>query len=159
LPRPKKERKIQLPPVITYFKPSGMPTAKLEHIILSVDEFEALRLVDYKKMSQKDAAELLGISRPTCARIIDEAHSKIAEALALGKAIRIEGGNYALLQNLLRCKDCGTSWEAPGKKAENTEVGNDMLICPECDGSNTIDLGETLINRTAGKRIRKSGVS
>lgn len=144
MPKPKKERKVQLPPTITYFKPQGIPMSQLEQIILNVDEYEAVRLVDYENMDQEAASKKLGISRPTCARIVAEAHKKIAEAITLGKAIRIEGGNFKLVQNRLRCKDCGTSWKVPRKGAKANNTGLDAVACPECDSPNAIDLGKAL---------------
>ena len=100
--KPKKQRNVQHPPLAVYFKPQGIPLFQLEQIVLNVDEYEALRLVDYEGLNQLDAATQLGISRPTCARIVEQAHKKVAEAITLGKAIRIEGGAFALLKNLMR---------------------------------------------------------
>ena len=119
MPRPKKERKVQFPPTISYFKPQGIPMAQLQQVVLNVDEYEAVRLVDYENMEQEAAARKLGISRPTCARIVTEAHRKIAEAITMGKAIRIEGGNFKLVQNMMRCRNCGTLWRAPRNNARN----------------------------------------
>ena len=66
-------------------------------MILKVEELESLRLKDYQRLSQEEAAGKMGISQPTFHRIISEAHRKIAEAFVEGKAIRIEGGNYMIL--------------------------------------------------------------
>ncbi|MGB2726881.1 MAG: DUF134 domain-containing protein [Halobacteriota archaeon] len=66
--------------------------------ILKVEELESVRLKDYLRMSQEEAAKRMGVSQPTFHRIISEAHRKIAEALVEGKAIRIEGGNYVIMK-------------------------------------------------------------
>jgi predicted DNA-binding protein (UPF0251 family) len=61
-----------------------------------VEELESIRLKDYLRLSQEEAAERMGVSQPTFHRIVSEAHRKIAEALVEGKAIRVEGGNYVM---------------------------------------------------------------
>ncbi len=63
---------------------------ELEEISLSLDELEAIRLADYEGQYHEDAARGMGISRATFGRIVNEARHKIAEALTLGKALRIE---------------------------------------------------------------------
>ena len=74
------------------YKPAGIPARTLEWIILSLDEFETIRLLDYQGLDQEKAAELMSVSRPTITRIYASARKKIATALAEGKAISIEGG-------------------------------------------------------------------
>ncbi len=71
-------------------------------IVLTVEEVESLRLCDLESMDQDRAAELMNVSRGTLQRILYSAHKKIAEALCLGREIRIEGGHYELSE--ARCK-------------------------------------------------------
>jgi predicted DNA-binding protein (UPF0251 family) len=71
------------------FKPCGIPNNTLEIIQLSKDEMEAIRLADLEKMYQEAAAELMGVSRPTFGRILNNARAKIADALINGKSIEI----------------------------------------------------------------------
>jgi len=75
----------------------GLPPSAGEEI-LKVEELESLRLKDYLRMDQAEAAERMGISQPTFHRIISEAHRKIAQAFVEGKAIKIEGGNYVIVE-------------------------------------------------------------
>jgi uncharacterized protein len=103
-------------------------------VILSIDEYEALRLVDYEGLDHTDAAEKLEVSRPTCARIVTSAHRKIAEALTQGKAILIEGGPVTFRANRFRCGTCGHLW------SEKEEIETEELKCPRCEGSRIIDL-------------------
>jgi predicted DNA-binding protein (UPF0251 family) len=79
-------------PAVPIFKPIGIPVVELEEVVLSLDEFEAMRLADLDGLYQEQAAAQMNISRPTFSRIIDVAHRKIADALVHGKALRIEGG-------------------------------------------------------------------
>lgn len=96
--RPIKPRRVRFNPEVTYFKPQGIPLTILEEISLTVDELEAIRLVDFESLDQIQAAEQMKISQPTLARIIDRAHNKIAEALVIGKSIRVRGGEIAMIQ-------------------------------------------------------------
>lgn len=77
-------------PVATVFKPQGVPLGRLNGVLLGVDGFEALRLVDAEGLSQEAAAMAMGVSRPTLCRILGEARSQVARALSRGWAIRIE---------------------------------------------------------------------
>jgi len=87
--RPKKPRKILFDPEATYFKPRAVPLSMIEEINLSLDELEALRLCDLKRIEQKEAAEKMKISQSTLSRILLSARRKVAQALIEGKAIKI----------------------------------------------------------------------
>jgi len=90
MPRPKLKRRVQFDPKITYFKPRGVPLSALETVILTSEEIEALRLTFIKNLEQKQAAKEMRTSQSTFWRILESAEKKMAEALILGKAIRIE---------------------------------------------------------------------
>jgi predicted DNA-binding protein (UPF0251 family) len=53
-------------------------------------------LNDFEGLDQEKAAEKMNVSRQTFGRILSQARSVIAEALVLGKILRIEGGNFAM---------------------------------------------------------------
>lgn len=91
MPRPVKCRKVNGDFKATYFKPKGVPLCSLDEVCLGVDEIEAVRLADLEEMYQADAAAKMNISRQTFGNIINSAHKKIADALANGKALKIEG--------------------------------------------------------------------
>lgn len=63
---------------------------QLSEVVLMADEVEAIRLYEVEEMDQISAAEKMGVSQPTFARILDRANKKIAEALIKGKAIKLE---------------------------------------------------------------------
>jgi len=94
MPRPRLLRNVYLTPGVTYFKPAGVRMIDLEEVVLTVDEFEAIRLKDAEGMNEVDAAKKMKISQPTFNRMINQARKKLAEALVNGKAIKIEGGNF-----------------------------------------------------------------
>ncbi|MBR9680942.1 MAG: DUF134 domain-containing protein, partial [Candidatus Altiarchaeota archaeon] len=89
MPRPRKHRRIGRMPGVNYFKPQGVPLKSLEEVILSVDEFEALRLADLNSLQQDDAAKKMNISQPTFFRLLRSAREKVSLALVEGKAIKI----------------------------------------------------------------------
>ena len=93
MPRPIKPRRVFFDPNVTYFKPRAVPLSILEEVDLMVDELEALRLCDYKKLGQIEAAKKMKISQSTLQRILTSARKKVAEALIEGKAIKIKKKN------------------------------------------------------------------
>lgn len=92
MPRPFCRRRVAGQPAVPIFKPVGVPVVELDEVVMSLDEFEAVRLSDLDGLYQEQAAGLMHVSRPTFSRIIDSAHRKMADALVHGKALRIEGG-------------------------------------------------------------------
>jgi len=92
VPRPYCCRRIAGQPAASIFKPIGVPVRMLDEVVMTLDEFEAIRLADLDGLYQESAAEQMGVSRPTFSRITAAAHRKVADALVHGKALRIEGG-------------------------------------------------------------------
>ena len=88
--RPQKFRNINFNSKSTYFKPKGIPLKDLEEIIIFHDEVEAMKLKYIENLEQIPAAEKMQISQSTFQRILHSANKKIAEAVILGKAIKIE---------------------------------------------------------------------
>ena len=104
--RPKQFRKIFSPPLMTGFKPFGIPRSQLEEVVLHYDEYEAVRLLDYEGLMQEQAAERMNVSRPTLTRIYESARKTIAKAFVEGKMIVIEGGNVDFGRQWFRCRKC-----------------------------------------------------
>ena len=92
MPRPKCCRRIGQEPSATIFKPLGVPARMLEEVVMTLDESEALRLVDHERLYQEEAARRMGVSRATFGRVLGAARGKVAEVLVFGKMLRIEGG-------------------------------------------------------------------
>jgi hypothetical protein len=112
MPRPKCHRHIFGIPDKNYFKPRGIPSVDLEEVVLSLDEFEAIRLADHEQLYQEEAAARMNISRQTFGRIIEGAHKKIADVLIFGKALKIDDGDVALS----KAAACGSGkGRRPGK--------------------------------------------
>jgi len=94
MPRPFCPRRIGWRPGISRFFPEGFsrPHHAPDIITLNLDELEAIRLADLEGIYQEQAAEKMGVSRPTFARILESGRKKVAEALVNGKGLVIEGG-------------------------------------------------------------------
>ncbi|MCP4650847.1 MAG: DUF134 domain-containing protein [PVC group bacterium] len=90
--RPKKTRWIKCEPGERCFRPQCNSKTKLEGVILSLDEFEAVRFADWEGLSQEEIAGHMKVHRSTISRILKSARSKIADALVNIKAIKVEGG-------------------------------------------------------------------
>lgn len=128
--RPACPRVVRNIPDVTYFKPRGVPMHDLELVVLSVEEFEAISLVDFQDLEQEDAASRMKVSRRTLARDLHSGRKKIADALLNGKAIEIKGGNYvALPPRSFSCDVCGHVWDAPAGSCRPS-------ACPKCSGNN-----------------------
>ena len=128
--RPRNCRRVGFMPGSNYFKPRGIPLSMLEEVVLTVDEFEAVRLADLDGLYQEQAAEKMKVSRQTFGRIIEAAHKKVAEALVRGKALKIEGGEVEMAaMRKFKCDECQHSWELPYGTGR---PGG----CPSCKGGN-----------------------
>jgi predicted DNA-binding protein (UPF0251 family) len=128
--RPKCCRKIGEVPDINYYKPKGIPASFLEEVVLSLDEFEAIRLADCEGLYQEQAANNMNISRQTFGRIIDSARGKIADALIHGKALKIEGGNVELGKSKrLKCRTCNAFFDCSESATKP--------VCPHCKKNNS----------------------
>ena len=92
VPRPFCARRVSGKPAAPVFKPAGVPLREIEEILMTLDEFEALRLADLDGLYQEQAAEQMDVSRATFSWIVDSARRKVADALVHGKALRMEGG-------------------------------------------------------------------
>lgn len=76
-------------------------------ILMSIEEYETIRLIDLQGFMQEEAAEQMNIARTTVQRIYNDARFKLAEALVNGKILKIEGGDYMLCNGLEKSCDCG----------------------------------------------------
>lgn len=108
MPRPRKCRKVCRLPRTNEFVPvdgSNEHTA----IIMTVDEYETIRLVDKQGFSQEECGSYMKIARTTVQQIYTSARKKIADALVDGVPLKIEGGDYQLCdgkESYCRCGGC-----------------------------------------------------
>ena len=96
MPRPRKWRRVCCLPLRTTFGPLGSGKGISEMVIMTVGEYETIRLIDYESMTQEECAESMGVARTTVQRIYNEARNKLSGILVDGNIVRIEGGDYRL---------------------------------------------------------------
>lgn len=92
--RPKKQRNICAYPDYWSFAPDLDESN--DTIVLSLDEFESIRLIDYLHKTQEQCAYDMNVSRTSVTAIYNNARNKIAVAIIEGKRIIISGGDYQL---------------------------------------------------------------
>lgn len=96
LPRPIRKRRVYQQPGSFWF--TGNQPSRGE-VVLTLDEFEAVRLCDYVGLEQGEAAKRLEVARSTFQNILNQARKKLAEVLIYGKDLRIEEGSVEFAQN------------------------------------------------------------
>ena len=136
-PRSRTPRKVSELPIIKGFKPFGgvSDDKKSSAINLLLEEYEALRLCDYDHLNHQEAAELMGISRPTFTRIYSSALEKIAKSFVLGLRIIIEGGHVYFDSKWSYCKVCECKFSNPVKTEEK-------ISCPLCGSTDVSPMEE-----------------
>ena len=104
MPRPPRCRRICDVPQVDEFCPDGCENT--EPILLTLDEYEVIRLVDLEQQTHEQCAAQMDISRSTVQEIYESARRKIAACLVHGKSLHITGGNYRICggQDIFRAK-------------------------------------------------------
>lgn len=92
--RPKRCRRICKYPDYWSFGPDDDNTGAA--VVLTLDEYETIRLIDFEKWSQAKCAEQMDVARTTVTAIYENARYKLSDALVNGKRIVIAGGEYRL---------------------------------------------------------------
>lgn len=94
MPRPKSPRHINARPAVDRFGPVNPESPG--QIIMSLEEYETLRLIDYEHMDQSGAAQVMKVSRQTVGRILKTARLKLSTALVEGCRLKVKGGCYRI---------------------------------------------------------------
>ena len=107
MPRPTKCRKVCNLPTIQGFAP-GEVGKNTKAVILTIDEYETIRLIDREGFSQEECSASMQVARTTVQQIYTCARRKLATAIVDGIPIRIEGGNYQVCDGRKQhCRCCG----------------------------------------------------
>lgn len=96
LPRPMRKRRVYQQPGSYHFV--GNEPSRGD-VVLTLDEFEAVRLCDYVGLEQGEAAKRLDVARSTFQNILNRARKKLAEVLIYGKDLRIEEGSVVFARD------------------------------------------------------------
>ena len=95
MPRPRKCRRVCHFPQNLAFAPADSPGTQ-ESIVLTVDEYETIRLIDREGLSQEQCSERMGVARTTVQLVYAAARRKLAQMLVEGLPLRIAGGDFTL---------------------------------------------------------------
>lgn len=101
MPRQKKDRQICFEPANRIFRPDMENSESAE---ITLEELEAMRLVDREGFDQNEAAVCMGVSRATFQRMLYSARYKLADGLLAGKNIVLSGGSYRLAKSGCACR-------------------------------------------------------
>ena len=118
MPRSVKCRRVCQMPAHCRFAPEQPAQGKA--VCLTVEEYEAVRLMDYLGLNQEEAAVQMEVARTTGQRICAQARRKLAAFLVEGRSLQISGGSYALCpqENCRGCgRPCGRCHSHQGKEA------------------------------------------
>lgn len=83
-------------------KPAGCGATEVN---MTVEEYEAIRLIDLEGCTQEECAAQMGVARSTAQGIYGSARRLLADVLVHGKTLIIGGGDYTLCQHF--CSECG----------------------------------------------------
>ncbi len=153
--RPRRIRRISFIPEVTYFKPAGVRTVDLKEVVLTLEESEAVRLIDFKGVEQSKASKEMKISQPTLSRLLKSARKKISDAIINGKAIKIQGGTYKMVQPRGRGLGQGRGRGmgiGPGGRMGGSAAGpGGNCKCPKCGHEEPQIRGQPCMNKKCPK--------
>ncbi len=112
--RPKKIRCCRRYRADRIYKPQGIQLRDLDTTVLSLDQFEVLRLCDVKNLDQEAAGKQMGISRGTVQRLLYSARRSLVSALI---------DNRALIINLKESEACDVDVHSDQRRCRSRRHG------------------------------------
>ncbi|MFA8450150.1 MAG: DUF134 domain-containing protein [Bacteroidales bacterium] len=128
-PRPKRKRKLLRLPFGQGFGPIGLDLEGRDRVRLLLEEYEAIRLVDYLNLSHEEAAGLMDVSRPTFTRIYDKARKKMGQFLIENSVLEFSGGDVELDNEWRHCSSCRNYGSQSRKCIESSDFN---IVCDHC---------------------------
>lgn len=122
--RPRKGRRVCMLPRCTSFSPKLAKTKQT--VTMAIDEYEAIRLIDWEGMTQEECAARMGVARTTVQAIYASARKKLAECIVNGIHLKIDGGDYQICDG--RSHSC-----AGCRKKHNIRENNDIKGEIDCE--------------------------
>lgn len=124
MPRPKKWRRVCCMPACTEFAPVGGNFHLSDAVIMTVDEYETIRLIDHEGFNQEECAGYMNIARTTAQQIYNDARKKLSISLVEGKPLIIAGGEFRLCEGKeshCNCSGCNHHRRIQREKMEGKE--------------------------------------
>jgi len=100
MPRPRKLRTVCCLPENDTFGPKNEIISPENTVIMTIDEFETIRLIDLENLMQEECATQMKIARTTVQSIYSQDRKKIADALVNHKWLVISGGDIILCDGM-----------------------------------------------------------
>ena len=154
MPRPPRCRRICSAPRVERFCPCD--GAERAPILLTLDEYEVIRLVDLKQQTHEQCAAQMDISRSTVQEIYENARRKLAACLVYGKPLHITGGNVRICsgqeQRYGSCHRAGAC-----DRAGQDDISGTPSVGSACGRAGQDDTGGTPGVRSACGNAGKSG--
>lgn len=107
--RPRKCKNVCGLPKITSFIQENFLESDPALTVLTVEEYEVIRLIDYENMTQEECSVQMQVSRPTVQILYNKARKKISEFILNGGRLQIQGGDYKVCRGNGHChrRRCG----------------------------------------------------
>ena len=133
--RPTRSRRVCTEPAYDQFIPCGI--AGGDRVLLTLDEYEVIRLIDLKGHTHEEAARQMQISRTTVTEIYQSARYKLADCLVNGRPLEITGGNYRLCDGgEMRCGGCRRASHLPDDTTLKGKGETDMRVAVTYENGN-----------------------
>lgn len=107
MPRPIKKKRVCEAPKRKLFGSLDGSKPSEKRIIMLVEEYETIRLVDYEGFTQAQCGEQMAVARTTVQSLYDKARKKLARSLIENKVVKIEGGYYRFCSEDDICDNAG----------------------------------------------------
>lgn len=121
-------------PASDSFGPLNRPISPENCVVMSVDEYETIRLIDLQGFTQEQCAEQMNIARTTVQRIYNDARQKLADSLVNSKVLRIEG----------ETSNCVKGWRNSADAEAATVIGSAGKKGKENSSINQFSLSRTI---------------
>ena len=139
MPRLKILRTLDELPIIKGFKPIWLKANVRQAVIMKLEEYETIRLIDYEKQTHEQAAVAMNVSRPTITRIYETARLQIATALVEGRSLLIEGGDVVVEKSHWYCENCSYQF------VQESDEDDSGLVCPKCNSDQLKSLNDCFL--------------
>lgn len=126
MPRPTKCRRVCHFPKVLEFLPTPAEARK-PPIVLTIDEYETIRLIDREGLSQQACGEQMQVARTTVQKIYESARKKLAEALVEGAPLRVEGGEFQLCDGKTDGRACTGCFKRQYRRQYEKRKGDSVM--------------------------------